>query len=79
MVYMKKIFTRLFDYKTLKRKYNTLENKYETLQRTKSETEEELVKVQKKYIALLEKVTDIDKLQKSMKTKLNELEMKGKK
>lgn len=72
---LKNLFSNLY----WKKKYNTIENKYETELQTKSKNKDKLLELQDKYISLLEKVTDVDKLQKSMKQKINELEMKGKK
>ena len=61
-----------------KKKYNTLENKYETEKYSKTQTKDKLLELQDKYISALEKMTDIDKLQKDLNKKINELEMKGK-
>lgn len=62
-----------------RKKYSTLENKYETLLKSKIKAKEDLLELQNKYISLLEKVVNIDELQKQMKIKINELEMKGNK
>lgn len=71
---LKTLFNNLY----WRKKYNTLENKYETLLQSKITAKEELIELQKKYISLLEKVTDIAELQKEMNRK-NGLKTKGKK
>lgn len=70
---LKNLFSNLY----WKKKYNTLENKYETEIQAKLKSKEKTIEIQEKYIALLEKVEDIDKLFKKMNVKFNELEMKG--
>lgn len=70
---LKNLFSNLY----WKKKYNTLENKYETEIQAKLKSKEKTIEIQEKYIALLEKVEDIDKLFKKMNVKFNELETKG--
>ena len=70
---LKNLFSNLY----WKKKYNTLENKYETEIQAKLKAKEKTIEIQEKYITLLEKVEDIDKLFKKMNLKFNELEMKG--
>ncbi len=70
---LKNLFSNLY----WKKKYNTLENKYETEIQAKLKAKEKTIELQEKYITLLEKVEDIDKLFKKMNLKFNELEMKG--
>lgn len=72
---LKNLFSNLY----WKKKYNTIENKYETELQNKSKNKDKVLELQEKYILLLEKVTDVDKLQKSMKQKISELELKEKK
>lgn len=72
---LKNLFSNLY----WKKRYNTLENKYETELQAKINAKEKTIELQEKYIVLLEKVEDIDKLFKKMNLKFNELEMKGKK
>ena len=72
---LKNLFSNLY----WKKKYNTMENKYETELQNKSKNKDKVLEIQEKYIALLERVDDIDKLFKKMNVKFNELEMKGKK
>lgn len=70
---------KLFSYISLLRKCNTLENKLETEVRNKKKDKEKIIELQDKYIATLEKTVDIDKLYKQLNTKINEVNMKGKK
>ncbi len=72
---LKNLFSNLY----WKKRYNTLENKYETEIQAKLKAKEKTIELQEKYITLLEKVEDIDKLFKKMNLKFNELEMKEKK
>lgn len=60
---------KLFNYIALKRKYNTLENKFQTEIESKKKDKEKLIEMQDKYISVLEKVVDIDKLYKELKKK----------
>lgn len=62
-----------------RKKYNTLENKYETLLKSKTKATEDLLELQNKHISLLEKVVNMDKLQKEINKKIDELKMKGNK
>ena len=71
---LKNLFSNLY----WKKRYNTLENKYETEIQAKLKAKEKTIELQEKYITLLEKVEDIDKLFKKMNLKFNELEMKEK-
>lgn len=70
---------KLFSYINLLRKCNTLENKLETEVRNKKKDKEKIIELQDKYITTLEKTVDIDKLYKQLNTKINEINMKGKK
>lgn len=58
---------------------NTLENKLETEKRSREKDKEIIIELQNKYISALEKVVNVDKLSKTLNTKINEIEMKGKK
>lgn len=60
-------------------KCNTLENKLETEKRSREKDKEIIIELQNKYISALEKVVNVDKLSKELNTKINEIEMKGKK
>ena len=70
---------KLLTYPKLLMKCNTLENKLETEKRSREKDKEIIIELQNKYISALEKVVNVDKLSKELNTKINEIEMKGKK
>jgi len=70
---------KLLTYPKLLMKCNTLENKLETEKRSREKDKEIIIELQNKYISALEKVVNVDKLSKELNTKINEIEMKGRK
>ena len=70
---------KLLTYPKLLMKCNTLENKWETEKRSREKDKEIIMELQNKYISALEKVVNVDKLSKELNTKINEIEMKGRK
>ena len=64
---------KLFNCIALKRRCNTLENKLHTEIENTRKDKEKLLEMQDKYISLLEKVVDIDKLHKELKKNVNDI------
>lgn len=69
---------KLFNCIALKRRCNTLENKLHTEIENTRKDKEKLLEMQDKYISLLEKVVDIDKLHKELKKNANDIKIKEK-